>query len=69
MFPWRTWSALMGDRPNIVTLSDDEQAAVLWAIDLALRKDDGFPWPRDQNRVILREAETQVRGGLERADG
>lgn len=45
---------------NIYFLTDDERAAVLWAIRLGLAYDDGFAFPRDQNRVILRAAQDRL---------
>lgn len=40
-------------------LTDDERDGVLWAIRLALKHDDGFAFPRDQNREILRSAQAR----------
>jgi hypothetical protein len=48
------------ERGNIYFLTDDEREGVLWAIALGLRHDDGFAFPRDQNRAILRSARDRL---------
>lgn len=47
---------------NIYFLTHDQREAVLWAIRLGLAYDDGFPFPRDQNREILRSAQSALDG-------
>lgn len=45
---------------NIYFLTDDEREGVLWAIRLGLAHDEGFAFPRDQNRKILRSARDRL---------
>lgn len=50
----------MTAKGNIYFLTDDQREGVLWAIRLAMAYDDGFSFPRDQNREILGEALIQL---------
>jgi hypothetical protein len=43
-----------------IVLTDAELQGVLWAIDRGLAYDDGFSYPRDQNREILRAARAKI---------
>ncbi len=59
---------LVKTEPVGPVLTDAEREAVLWAIGVGYRVlDDGFSFPRDQNRAVLESARAKLTEGDDHA--